>query len=93
MRGGGLVGARPEVEGARLHGPVMSLRAPETEVFGVEGDGYSAGFVGLERDADEALELADWAGGAAGALVGVELHYFIARAVAGVLHVDGDLHG
>jgi len=89
--GGGFVGACPEVEGAGLHGPVVGCWAPEAEIFGVEGDGDGAGLVGFEADADEAFELADGTRGAAGALVGVELDYFITRAVAGVLHVDGDL--
>ena len=91
MRGGGFVGAYPEVEGAGLHGPAVGLGAPEAEVFGVEREGDGAGFVGFERDADETFEFANGAGGAARALVSVELDDFITRAVAGVLHVDGDL--
>ena len=61
MVGGGFFGADPQVEGAGFHGPVVGLGTPEAEVFGVEREADGAGFVRLERDAEEAFELADGA--------------------------------
>ncbi len=84
---------RPRGRRCRAPWTVVGLGAPEAQVFGVEWEGDSAGFVRLEGDAEEALELADGARGAASALVGVELDDFVARTAADVLHVDGDAEG
>src|SRR3954454_12676675 len=70
---GGRVAADPDVEDGVIEHPVPARRAPVPAVLGAEWKPDLLGGAGREREAPEALELADGSGRGAVALVEVQL--------------------
>src|SRR5882757_9321000 len=67
----------------------MRLRTPEAEIARTQRQFHRSLFSGRQRNSRKTLQLPPWPGGAADALVRVELHHLIPRYGGCVLNVNG----
>src|SRR6266436_2366890 len=91
VRGCRGIAADPHVKLFGFFHPCLNLRAPEAQLIFAHRETHGLLLVGGKEGSLKAFQFTNWPGGAACALMDIELDNLASRAAARILHIDGHL--